>query len=58
MLNEIPYKPKKFYDNMNNVDFNNFFGFCLAKIETPTNLIKPLLPYRMENGQIKYPLGS
>jgi hypothetical protein len=41
------------------VDFKNFFGFCLVKIDTLTNLRTPILPYRVpETGAIKFPLGS
>jgi hypothetical protein len=55
MKKDLPIKPIKFLNKIKNLD--SFFGFCLAKIETPTNLKTPLLPYRDEYGAIKYPLG-
>jgi len=58
MLKPMPYKPIKFHKDLTNTKLENFFGFCLAKIETPTNLINPILPYRKYTGELIFPLGN
>ncbi len=35
----------------------NFFGFCLAEITTPKNILKPLLPYKFK-GKTIFPTGT
>lgn len=57
LKNPIPLNPLQYYKDMRNIDFNNFFGFCVAKIETPTNLKIPILPYRKDTGELCFPLG-
>lgn len=57
MCKPMPHKLIKFYKDMTNVNFNNFFGYCLAEITTPKNLLKPLLPYKHEDKTI-FPTGT
>ena len=57
MCKPMPHKLIKFYDNMTNIKLENFFGFCLAEITTPKNILKPLLPYKHE-GKLIYPTGT
>jgi DNA polymerase family B len=57
MLKPMPYKMIKFYSNMSNIKLNDFFGFCLAEITTPKNILKPLLPYK-HNGKTIFPTGT
>jgi hypothetical protein len=56
MINDIPINPIRFIDNIDNLD--NFFGFCLANIQTPPNMLKPILLYRNDDGHIIFPIGS
>jgi hypothetical protein len=57
MLNPMPYKIIKYYKDLHNIPLDNFFGFCLAEITTPTNILKPLLPYKYK-GKTIFPTGS
>jgi hypothetical protein len=57
MCQPMPHKLMKFYKVMTDVNFNNFFGYCLAEITTPKNLLKPLLPYKHE-GKTIFPTGT
>lgn len=36
---------------------DDFFGFCLAEIYCPEDVLTPLLPYRNKDGKIIYPRG-
>lgn len=41
------------------VDFNyDFFGLVYVSIKTPENLYNPVLPFRLENKSVIYPIGS
>jgi len=42
---------------MNNINLNNFFGYCIAKFTTPKNILKPLLRYKHE-GKTIFPTGT
>lgn len=56
MLKPIPYKMKKFHNDLANTRLDNFFGFCLVEVETP-NTLKPLLPYK-DNNKTIFPIGK
>ena len=46
MRQPMPYERVNYYKDMSNIKLDNFFGFCLAEIETPKNiflLLKPLV---------------
>jgi DNA polymerase type B, organellar and viral len=58
MRKPLPFIPKNFINDMSKTDLNDFFGFCLAKIECPKNIKIPLLPYKTELGEILFPTGS
>jgi hypothetical protein len=55
MLNPIPIYPQKFIDHLNDNNFDDFFGFCLANITAPNNLLNPILPYRDDDNHIIFP---
>jgi hypothetical protein len=57
MLKEMPYKPLKWYENMSNINLEDFFGFALARIECPNNVKLPVLPFkgRTLDQRIVYP---
>lgn len=57
MLKPMPHKLIKFHKTMNNINLNDFFGFCLAEVETPKNILKPLLPYK-HKGKTIFPTGT
>jgi len=58
MRNPLPFLPLTFINDMSKINLNDFFGFCLAKIEAPKNIKIPLLPYKTETGEIIFPTGS
>ena len=58
MLNPMPSKMIKYYDSMEEIEFSTFFGFCTAIIKVPRNIKMPLLPFRLENGNVIYPKGQ
>jgi len=57
MCQPMPHKIIKKYNDMSHIKLNDFFGFALAEITTPKNILKPLLPYKHE-GKTIYPTGS
>ena len=57
MCKPMPYEIIKHYNDMSNIELNNFFGFCLAEIYCPRNMIRPVLPYKL-NGKTIYPTGT
>uniref|UniRef100_UPI0030FF2E68 DNA polymerase n=1 Tax=Singerocybe alboinfundibuliformis TaxID=1346812 RepID=UPI0030FF2E68 len=57
MSKPMPYKLINKYKDMSNIELNNFFGFCLVEVETPNNILKPMLPVKYNNQTI-YPTGS
>jgi len=57
MCKPMPYKLIKFHKDLSNFELNNFFGFLEVEIQTPKNLIYPLLPYKNE-GLTIHPLGK
>jgi hypothetical protein len=56
MCKPMPYKLIKKYNDMSHIKLENFFGFALAEITTPKNILKPLLPYKYE-GKTIFPTG-
>jgi hypothetical protein len=56
MLKPMPYKIKKFHNDLSKFKLDDFFGFCLVEVETP-NTLKPLLPYK-DNNKTIYPIGK
>jgi hypothetical protein len=57
MKQDMPYELIKFHKDLSNYDLNNFFGFCLAEIECPENIIRPLLIYK-DNGRAIHLTGK
>lgn len=57
MCKPMPHKLVTKYNDMTDIKLENFFGFCLAEITTPKNILKPLLPYKHE-GKVIYPTGT
>nr|YP_009517239.1 DNA polymerase [Myochromella boudieri]AYE93153.1 DNA polymerase [Myochromella boudieri] len=55
MCKPMPHFIKKFHKDLSVIKLEDFFGFCLAEIQTPNNL-KPLLPYKYK-GKTIYPNG-
>lgn len=55
MLNDMPLNYVKYHNDIK--DLNNFFGFCLAEIQSPINIKIPILPYRDNNNRIIFPHG-
>jgi hypothetical protein len=59
MLNPIPNNLIKVHKNMNNIELENFFGFAKCERITPSNILKPILPYKKnKNGRTIYPIGK
>jgi hypothetical protein len=57
MLNKMPNKISYFIKDMRDINLDDFFGFCLAKITTPDNILRPVLPYKLDNRTI-FPVGT
>jgi hypothetical protein len=57
MKKPMPDKIIKFHHDLSTVNLNDFFGYLLVEVETPKNILKPLLPYRYEGRTIQ-PTGS
>ena len=57
MTSPMPFKLIRFIKDMSNISLADFFGFCLVEVETPKNILKPLLPYK-HNGKTIYPTGN
>lgn len=57
MCKPMPFELIKEYKDMTNINLSNFFGFCLAEITTPRDILKPLLPYKYQ-GKTIYPTGN
>lgn len=59
MLKPMPNNLIKVHNNMNNIELDNFFGFAKCEIITPSNILKPILPYKdYKNGRTIYPIGK
>lgn len=58
MLNPMPYQllNNKPID-LSNKSLDSFFGFALAEIECPTNMLRPVLPFH-KDGKTIYPVGN
>jgi hypothetical protein len=58
MLNPMPYNLiSNGIINLTNRKLDNFFGFILAKIECPIDMLRPVLPYH-KDGKTIYPVGN
>ena len=55
---EYPIDEGTFIYCTNDFILENFFGFLYCDIISPSDLYYPILPYRLENKLIYYPLGS
>ena len=58
LLKPMPHELIKVYDDMVNINLKDFFGFCLAEIECPKNIIprRPLLIHK-HNGKVIHSTG-
>jgi hypothetical protein len=57
MMKPMPHKVSYFIKDMSSIKLEDFFGFCEAKITTPENIIRPLLPLRV-NARTIFPVGT
>jgi hypothetical protein len=57
MENPMPYEIIKEYKDMSNIKLEDVFGFFLAEIECPKDIIRPLLPYKYK-GETIHPTGN
>jgi hypothetical protein len=57
MLKPMPNEFINYYDNMDNVNLDNFFGFIKAQIECPRDMMRPVLPLKYQ-GKTIYPVGN
>jgi hypothetical protein len=56
MSKPMPFEMIQFHNNMSHIKLENFFGFCLAEIYCPKNMLKPMLPYK-HKGKTIFPTG-
>lgn len=52
MCKPIPHKISYYINDMSEIDLNNFFGFCKAKITCSKNISRPVLPYKLDTKTI------
>jgi DNA polymerase type B, organellar and viral len=57
MLNPMPYNLIKYHTNMFNIKLENFFGFIEVEVICPSNMLRPVLPFKFE-GKTIYPTGT
>lgn len=57
MSNPMPFEMIRYHNSMNFIKLESFFGFCLALIECPLNIERPVLPYKY-NGKTIFPKGT
>jgi hypothetical protein len=57
MKNPMPFNLIKFHKNMNGINLNNFFGFIEVEVTCPLDMLKPVLPFKVE-GKTIYPVGN
>jgi len=58
MKMELPNSPINTYKDMSNIQLENFFGFALAEVYCPDNILIPLLPYKdPETNRTIHPKG-
>jgi len=57
MKNPMPLKLLKFHKNMFNINLESFFGFIEVEVTCPINMLKPVLPFKVE-GKTIYPVGT
>jgi hypothetical protein len=53
----MPHEIIKEYKNMSNIKLENVFGFFLAEIECPKDIVRPLLPHKYK-GETIHPTGK
>lgn len=57
MKNPMPLNLIKFHKNMDNIKLENFFGYIKVEVFCPSNMLKPVLPFKFE-GKTIYPTGN
>ena len=57
MLNPMPYNLIKFYNNMDKINLENFFGFIEVEVLCPIDMKRPVLPHHLI-GKTFYPVGN
>jgi len=58
MLKPMPHKLVKFHKDLTNFKLDNFFGFCLAEVNCPKNMLRPILPYKSKDNKTIFPTGK
>jgi hypothetical protein len=53
----MPLKLINIYKTMSNIKLEDFFGFVEVEVTCPSNMIKPMLPFKFE-GKTIYPTGT
>ncbi len=57
MKNPMPLNLIKIHKDMSNIELKNFFGYVEVEVTCPTNMLKPVLPFKYE-GKTIYPVGN
>jgi hypothetical protein len=57
MKQEMPYEIIEYHRDMSNIKLENFFGFCLAEVECPKDILRPLLIHKYK-GKAIHPTGK
>lgn len=57
MLKPMPHQLVQKHEDLSNFQLENFFGFALAKVTCPQNMLRPVLPYS-SNDRTFYPTAG
>lgn len=57
MSKPMPHKISYFIKDMSNMDLNDFFGYCKVKVTCPDTMLRPVLPYKLDN-RLVFPTGT
>jgi hypothetical protein len=58
MKKPMPNEIVKYHKTMDNISMDSVFGFFLAEIESPQDILHPILPYKDKSGQTIHPVGK
>lgn len=57
MLNKMPLEPVAYIKDMSGYNLNDFFGFVKVRVVCPENVMRPILPLKIE-GKTIFPTGT
>jgi hypothetical protein len=59
MMNDMPHEVIKHHRNMCDIKLEDLFGFFKVEVETPNDILKPMLPFKdPDDNKIIFPTGK